>query len=109
MPQGNYLTCFEFLNQWFSEDEIIAATCRSADMNDLTEECNISVNMKCPYQKSEFLGTKQVSVRENDRNGREYLYGTKKLRDVYLFPNNAQGNLCHGKIQKTVSTHLLRR
>lgn len=70
-----FLICFEFLNQWFSEDEIIAATCRNADMNDLTEEYNFPVGMKCPYQKSEFLGTKQVTVREYDKNGREYLYG----------------------------------
>ena len=93
-----FLICFEFLNQWFSEDEIIAATCRNADMNDLTEEYNFPVGMKCPYQKSEFLGTKQVTVREYDKNGREYLYGTKAMRDVYLIPNNAQGSLCHGKI-----------
>lgn len=93
-----FLTCFEFLNQWFSEDEIIAATCRNADMDDLTEEYNLPVGMKCPYQKSEFLGTKQVTVREYDKRGREYLFGTKDMRDVYLIPNNAQGSLCHGKI-----------
>lgn len=93
-----FLTCFDYLRQWFSEDEICDAACRNAGMDDLVEEKNFPVGLKCPYSRAEFLGTKEALVREYDKKGREYLYGTRKLRDVYLVPNDAQGSLCHGKI-----------
>lgn len=92
-----YLTCYNELNQYFSEEEIIQAAFRNANERSITEETLINPGCTCYKTPNEYLRTGIESVRAFDKNGRAYLECDRKRMDVYRTASQYQG-LIHGPI-----------
>ena len=93
-----YIICFNFLNQWFPEEDIIRATAEYATERVLTEECPVPVGRRCFCENAEFIGTRKVLEHKRDRYGNQLLETEYVRRDIYRIPNQYQGSLCHDKI-----------
>lgn len=101
-----YLAIFPLLNQYWSEDEIIAACAKHVTLSDIVTEENIPCNrISCSPQDYglhynpplEYLRTGVATVRRYTKSGEELLYGESKKCFIYRKAYEYQGTK-HGKI-----------
>jgi hypothetical protein len=93
-----YFTPFKFLQQWFSEDEIIAA-CANNDVmeKDLCDEHKSRYD-KCHYKDAEFLRREVITVPRLTPTGRASRVHTERVNGyIYRIKAQYQG-LRHAKV-----------
>lgn len=99
-----FFTIFDFLSQYWTEDEIVAACAKCVDLDQIVEEKNIPceaiVSSPEEYAEShgyDFIRTDYAFVRRYTKQGEELLYGEQKKCHIFRCCKSHQG-LIHGKI-----------
>lgn len=99
-----FLTIFDFLSQYWTEDEIVATCAKCVDIDQIVEEKNIPCEaiVSSPEEYAElhgydFIRTDYASVRRYTKQGEELLYGERKKCHIFRCSKSYQG-LIHGKV-----------
>lgn len=92
-----YFTMWDFLRKWWSEEKIILAVSRQAEVTDLVSELEIRQNAPCPYPKGEYITTRMGYLPRYTKNGEELASRERTRCDVYRIPNQYQAS-AHGRI-----------
>lgn len=103
-----YLTIFDMLNKYWSEDEIVEACAKHLTTSDIAKEQPIPCErIHCQPEKyneyyhypepMEYKRTGLASVRRYTKSGDELLYGETKMCHIYMTTNEYQG-IHHGNI-----------
>ena len=91
-----YFTPFEYLKQWWTEEEIIYACSKNASVSDIVEKKETEA-AKCYEANAEFIESRMGYVPQYDKHGRELAERKYTHVNVFRVTNPYQG-LCHGKV-----------
>ena len=92
-----YFTMWDFLRRWWSEEELILAISRQAEVKDLVSELEVRQNASCHDPKGEYITTRMGYLPQYTKNGEELARREYTRCDVYRIPNQYQTNV-HGRI-----------
>lgn len=88
---------FQFLLQWFTEEDIIRACAANVTERDIISYHNVRSGSGCFYPGSEFEKTGMSYLPRYAKSGEELMQREYTKCDIYRIRNQYQG-ICHGKV-----------